>query len=75
MLTSTIVLLKISQDMTHAKLPILLVKSCIPSILIDSESMEFSTIERYQIWEFGSIIICTDILRCPSGSYAISWSE
>ena len=58
MLTSTIVLLKISQDMTHAKLPILLAKSCIPSILIDSESMEFSTIERYQISEFGSIIIC-----------------
>ena len=51
----------------HTTLFILLAKSCIPSILIDPESMEFSTIERYQISEFGSIIIYMIYQDIPQG--------
>ena len=40
----------------HAKILILLAKSCIPSILIDPESMEFSTIEKYQISDLVALL-------------------
>ena len=53
----------------------LLAKHCIPSILIDPESMGFSTIDKYQKPHVLVAKLFTIFTRTCSGSYAISWLE
>ena len=56
-------------DVLHTKLLISLAKSGIPSILIDPESMGFSTIEKYIVPNFWynvkyKLILLLMLLRC-----------
>ena len=59
----------------HAKFLILLAKSCFPSILIDPESMGFSTNEQYQNIQILVGKLFTLFTRTISGSYTISCQE